>query len=327
MVPRAMPSTRATLATRAVRFVGLCLAVAGTLLATVNHPAHAADPSLASDATGPMFAGVTDLSPGTTAHNCVRLSYQDLTGTGTLGMTVSATGGLAPYLLVEVAAGDGGGYGDCSGFSGTTVYSGTLADLAAQHADLSHQVVLAETSGSAGSLTVSIAVRLADDNGAQGKSASAMFSFALTAPDNAAVTPSPSPSSAAIPTPSPSSGEVRTSTPPSQPPTTPVVPPRQTVEVPLTGNTSHPSGFSAWLGRLGAVAGRIVRAVAPAAAPTVKGISWTVLVTPIPLLFLLLQHRIDRRDPKLAEAPVYRDQTLPFDDDPAAHHLPDQEAG
>lgn len=59
----------------------------------------------------------------------------------------------------------------------------------------------------------------------------------------------------------------------------------------------------------------ITRQAVPAVAKG-SGLPLTLLV-PI-LLFVVVQHLIDRRDPKLALAPTYPEPTLPFDPDPAS---------
>lgn len=53
------------------------------------------------------------------------------------------------------------------------------------------------------------------------------------------------------------------------------------------------------------VAGRVLGSVA-------EGTAFPFLLLLIVLLFLLVQHQIDKRDPKLALAPVYRDRDLRF---------------
>ena len=339
---------------RAVAAV-LCCAAVGIGSA---YPASAADPTLTSDASGPLFPALTNLAPGATQTNCLRLDYANLTAPADLGMTAAASGNLAPFLNVTIAVGSGGGFGSCTGFSGTVRYAGTLADLAAQHGDLSTQLSLGSMPPPSGSASVEIQVTLVDDNRAQGLTATASLTFALTTADQLPPSPSPSPSPSPTvtaspspsptPAPTPSATQPPTTRPPSGSPTTtspggpafndvsappsgsasstpPASPapsavpapsphrkPRQVLHVPLTN--PPPSGPPSLANRLGNLARTVFHALAPTALPTAKGISWTLFVTPIPLLFLFLQHRIDRRDPKLALAPVYRDETLPFDD-------------
>ncbi len=60
---------------------------------------------------------------------------------------------------------------------------------------------------------------------------------------------------------------------------------------------------------------RVVRdVVQESAAPVAKGVAWSAGTLPVLLLFLALQNKIDGRDPKLAQAPVFADPNLPFDD-------------
>jgi hypothetical protein len=53
-----------------------------------------------------------------------------------------------------------------------------------------------------------------------------------------------------------------------------------------------------------------------AAPAVIKGARLPLGLLLIALLFLLIQHEIDRRDPKLALAPSYADPDLAFDDVP-----------
>lgn len=72
-----------------------------------------------------------------------------------------------------------------------------------------------------------------------------------------------------------------------------------------------------------AVTAQVIAPVAAAAAPAAKGAGFGLGGT-APLLgaFLLIQDRIDRRDPKLALAPTYADPDLTFDDTPRGPMTP-----
>jgi hypothetical protein len=82
------------------------------------------------DSSGAMFTAA-GLVPGATGSRCLTVTYS-----GTLAATVklyaaAPTGTLAPYLDLVVREGSGGGFGSCAGFSGTPIFSGPLAALAA----------------------------------------------------------------------------------------------------------------------------------------------------------------------------------------------------
>jgi hypothetical protein len=61
---------------------------------------------------------------------------------------------------------------------------------------------------------------------------------------------------------------------------------------------------------------RTLAPVARVAAPAAKGASYGLGTLPLLFLFLLVQDRIDRRDPKLAKAPTYADPDLTFTSEP-----------
>jgi hypothetical protein len=67
---------------------------------------------------------------------------------------------------------------------------------------------------------------------------------------------------------------------------------------------------------IGAAAAQAFKPVAAAAVPVAKGASYGLGTVPMLGLFLMVQSRIDRRDPKLALAPVYADPDLTFNSVP-----------
>jgi hypothetical protein len=79
------------------------------------------------DGGGAMFTvgGLTSATPA--ASRCLTVTY---TGNVAAPVKLYLTGltgtGLGTYLNLTVEAGTGGGYGSCTGFSGSTIYSGTL---------------------------------------------------------------------------------------------------------------------------------------------------------------------------------------------------------
>jgi len=90
---------------------------------------------LGDDDSGAALFSATGLLPGDTASKCIKVSYTgNLTSTVKLYVT-SSSGSLAPYVDLVVEQGTGGGNtgtyaGGCGGFSGTTLYSGTVAGFA-----------------------------------------------------------------------------------------------------------------------------------------------------------------------------------------------------
>lgn len=65
-----------------------------------------------------------------------------------------------------------------------------------------------------------------------------------------------------------------------------------------------------------AVVDDVIKPVAVVALPAAKGAGYGLGSAPLLGLFLLVQRRIDRRDPKLALAPAYADADLTFNEIP-----------
>lgn len=90
--------------------------------------------TLGDDDSNVALFNASGLVPGSTGSKCIRVTYS---GTVTAAVTLyvaSSAGTLAPYVDVVVEQGSGGGntgdFSSCGSFSGATIYSGTLANLA-----------------------------------------------------------------------------------------------------------------------------------------------------------------------------------------------------
>lgn len=385
------------------------LAAAITLLAGVGSAAAVTGPQLTTDSGGrPLLTG-SDLAPGRQTENCLVLTYTGLpAGVNGVGMYgVPAGSGLADYLDLTIDVGSGGGrFGNCSGFAGATVFSGSLTAFGQAYAAPAGQLLVATVPSPAGEVTVRVRLRLRDDNRAQGRTASAIFSWTVgpvvlpvgpvvlpvggggtptssssTSPGRTGTGPVPTPTTEPTPGPTSSSagtppeagaptpsvspaveGSVQTAGPgqqpapgaaPSQsPPAVPLGPPLTSVNVPLlpAGPARSPAPSSPAAGPPlksedgkvpgGAGGSRAPTAEQPAtvaagpaaqiaeairelvttaqqAAPSAaKGGALGLGTLPFVLLFLLIQKRLDERDPKLALAPSYEDAFLLFEDSP-----------
>lgn len=92
--------------------------------------------TLGDDDSGGALFSAAGLLPGDTGSRCITVTYTgDVTSSVKLYATTS-TGGLGPYVNLVVEEGSGGGNtgsfaGGCTGFSGSTLYSGTMAAFAA----------------------------------------------------------------------------------------------------------------------------------------------------------------------------------------------------
>ena len=97
--------------------------------------------ALSDDDSAAALFSAGPVVPGDTQTRCIAVTYGgDIAATVRLYAT-SVSGALGPYLglVVEQGAGAGnvGGAGTCAGFSGTTIWSGTLSALAGTATDFS----------------------------------------------------------------------------------------------------------------------------------------------------------------------------------------------
>jgi hypothetical protein len=132
---------------------------------------------LNDDDAGSVLFDVDDLAPTESRQNCINVSY-----TGSLAADVrlygAASGSLAPYLTVRIDVGTGGSHDDCGPFTlGSTLYTGTLADFAAARTNFANGLTGWNGATNPSSRTYRITVTLQDDNAAQGRSATADFTW------------------------------------------------------------------------------------------------------------------------------------------------------
>jgi hypothetical protein len=132
------------------------------------------------DSDTAMFA-ITAMKPGDTATECIAVTYSgSLDAAVKLYGTLTAGDGLDDYLDVTVRRGTGGSFGDCTGFSSDeTVYSGTLDGFVGTHTSFGTGAgTWAPTGGGPDdTVTYQVEVTLQDDNAAQGKTATATFTW------------------------------------------------------------------------------------------------------------------------------------------------------
>ncbi|MFG1610768.1 hypothetical protein [Actinoplanes sp. NPDC049265] len=290
--------------------VGLAGVAAGAVMALPDagpapRPvAQVAAARLVGSAGTPLFAA-TDLTPGRTVTRCIVIAH-DGTG-GTVRMAADdVTGTLTAHLRLTVRTGTSG----CAGLTGPAVYDGTLAALSAAGptgVDAGWHPV-----AGAGSRTFAITVRV-DDDDAQGRTAGATLRW-LIAPDAVPAAPTVTPA-----TPAP----VRT------PVDGPALPAPAATGRPATGEAPAPAPApdgdpgpeTVRADRRGAHApllGRVVDGVLKVLTAGSRHAAIPLFGVLVMLLFFAVQDRIDKRDPKLALAPLTRDRFLTFDDEPRA---------
>jgi len=139
--------------------------------------------ALTDDDSNTALFQASNLKPGQTGTNCIAV-----TSTGSLASTVklygtaaTSTKDLAANINVTVTQGTGGGFGTCTGFTPVaaaqtpTLFSGTLAGLAAQSTNFSNGIGTWAPTGSASETRVyqvSYTVNPSAPNTTQGGTAS-----------------------------------------------------------------------------------------------------------------------------------------------------------
>jgi hypothetical protein len=77
-------------------------------------------------AAGTAMFTATGLVPGSTGTRCITVTYNGNVSAPVKLYAASPTGTLGQYLDVTVEMGTGGSFSDCTGFSGSFVYSATV---------------------------------------------------------------------------------------------------------------------------------------------------------------------------------------------------------
>jgi hypothetical protein len=263
--------------------------------------------TLAHDAGASALFRAANLAPGTTLTNCVKIQYRSPGLERRVDLHAEVTGDGAGFLGMAIDVGHGGGYGNCAGFTADSpAYDGTLAGFADAHPDVESALTLRRVAD-IDELTVRFRFSVSTDNAAQGTTADA--GFVWTAVEDG-----------------PSTVEEPASPLPSGPPTIPTVPTpaapsrTPTAPTPVTTRPDHGNGggpaagpdkppaepkdfwHSAGDAIAEAAAVVLAKVVVPVARAGTVGVGMYLLV----FVFLAVQNRIDRRDPKLALAPTKR---------------------
>ena len=300
---------------------------------------------------------VAALKPGPVGQRCLVLrAAGGSANSAQMSATVDGTG-LASYLDILIERGPAASAGSCASMATSLVFAGSLGQFAAAHPSGLQGVGIALDAPSSDA-TVRITISLRDDNGAQGLSAGAVFSFQA---DDTSVASTPTPTSTNAPDPvtsvttpagstrratgtpstpsSPSTtaastditpataGTTTGTTPPGRRTTTPTTRPttgsstsgRASVAPAVQEPTDPPSPSASIQvtdptagGGSGITWSSIPEAVKTTVTLTAKATSVPALFLGLVFIFLLLQDRIDRNDPKLARAPMRPDPELVF---------------
>lgn len=220
--------------------VGLVPVVTG-MTSLSGDPSSATDPALVTDAGAGPLVTVAALAPGRPATRCLQLGYSSAVAGDQLKLVASNEGGvLADYLDVRVESGTGGRSGDCTGFRGVPVFSGTLGQLGATHGTAQDALPLSALPSGNGSVSVRLRFSVRSDNRAQGTAASTDLVWMLDATGQRT---SPPPVETPVDPPIPSEAPTPVPTvprPPTEAPEQPAVPPVDVPPVPVPAEPPTP---------------------------------------------------------------------------------------
>jgi hypothetical protein len=273
-----------------------------------------------SDADGGAMVTGANLGAGHMAPRCISISYNGAVADDALSLFAVTSGSdLASYIGVTIDMGTGGKYGDCSLFTGTTIYEGTLADLGRVHGTELTALPLARLADARGQVSFRFRFAISDDNRAQGQSTAADFTWIAGAgvPSSGGGSLVGTPGAASV-VHVPLAG--RTS-PTVKPPKKPAAHPPSKPHRAVTGGTSRQAGRAkSHQDKTGLAAAlkAVTVFIRKVSKPLAKGVGIGMGMSPLVGLFLLVQGSIDGREPKLRQAPVYAEPDLAFGASPQA---------
>lgn len=135
---------------------------------------------LTDDDTGSAMFSITGMAPGTAETECIEVSYTGTLEPAPVRIYGTSTGSLDTYLDMTLEIGTGGVFGNCTGFSGSSIYSGTLASFAATHTawatGLATWTAMSPVDPD-DSRTFRFTFQVQDNDAAQGLSSTADFTF------------------------------------------------------------------------------------------------------------------------------------------------------
>jgi hypothetical protein len=323
---RPTPSGRSTLLVAVL----VLLAGFGWVLAAPAASATEAGVSLFDDDDGrALFTAADRLAPGTPRQACISVGARTAqAGDVVTFAATDVTGPLAEHLTVTLEAGDGGSFGDCTGFTGSTLWTGTLAALAVASAGDGLPTGWQPAVDPVRSFRVTVVLDPALTQ--QGLTATGDLSWRLfrdvdptPTPTPTPTTPTPAPTPTLTPTPTPTPTDPGTPTAQPTPPTaTPSPDPSPDPTPPRGGPTATPApdptgppqdpGASAdgeadvEIGGGLAVLRETARRAATTAFAVIAEPQYPLLAILVAVVFLAVQDLIDRRDPKLVTASISR---------------------
>jgi hypothetical protein len=134
---------------------------------------------LTDDDSGSAMFIVSDMAPLATVTECIAVTYSGSLLPSDVNLYgVSGGTGLDAYLDVTIEEGNGGIFGNCTGFTPTsTIFTGTLTSFAATHTNFATGAGAWNPAANPETRVYRFTVTLQDDNAAQGLDATATFTW------------------------------------------------------------------------------------------------------------------------------------------------------
>jgi len=100
--------------------------------------------TIGDDDSNTALFNASGLVPGSNGSKCIKVTYTGNVTAAVKLYVASSAGTLAPYVDLVVEEGSGGGntgdFTSCGSFSGTTIYTGTLANMASTRTNFGNGV-------------------------------------------------------------------------------------------------------------------------------------------------------------------------------------------
>ncbi len=134
--------------------------------------------TLTDDDSGSAMFIVSAMAPLATVTECIAVTYSGTLLPSTVKLYGVSGGPLDAYLDLTIEEGNGGVFGNCTGFTPTsTIFTGTLTSFAATHTNFSNGAGAWNPAANPETVVYRFTVTLQDNNLAQGLNATATFTW------------------------------------------------------------------------------------------------------------------------------------------------------
>ena len=134
--------------------------------------------TLTDDDSGSALFNITGMTAGDSVVDCITVTYAGTALPAPVRLHATTTGTLDTYLDTTIEIGDGGSFGDCTGFTpDSTLFNNTLANLSTTHTNWATGLATHTAAVNPTAKTFRITVTVQNDNNAQGLTTNATITF------------------------------------------------------------------------------------------------------------------------------------------------------